>query len=213
MCTAQAGITSILSSSRMTFLGNSLKLSVILAVSMIASGCTAISGYKQHTIAAADTFIDCGALLHEPRAGGHFLLLGAGNNVKLKQSALDVLVCAQTDSTDSIYLAGPLLPVIPFFGFGGGVTPSYSEFVVINYSAGTTVNVAAEQSFEWCINPIPSDGKQYRCEKYLTGNTIEIPANSVLKLRQVFAEKAKFSVADTELEFDYKRGLYFLITG
>jgi len=197
----------------MTFLGNSLKLFVILAVVMIASGCTAISGYKQHTIAAADTFIDCGALLHEPRAGGHFLLLGAGNNVKLQQNALDVLVCAQTDSAESIYLAGPLLPVIPFFGLGGGSTPSYSEFVVINYSAGTTVNVAAEKSFDWCINALPSDGKQFRCEKYLPGNTIEIPANSVLKLRHVFAEKAKFSVADTELEFDYKRGLYFLITG
>ncbi len=190
-----------------------LKLFVILAVVMIASGCTAISGYKQHTIAAADTFIDCGALLHEPRAGGHFLLLGAGNNVKLQQNALDVLVCAQTDSAEAIYLAGPLLPVIPFFGLGGGSTPSYSEFVVINYSAGTTVNVAAEKSFDWCINALPSDGKQFRCEKYLPGNTIEIPANSVLKLRHVFAEKAKFSVADTELEFDYKRGLYFLITG
>lgn len=191
----------------------SLELFVTLAMMMIASGCTAIAGYKQHTLADADTFIDCGSLLHEPRAGGHVLLLGAGNNVKLKQNALDVLVCAQTDSAESIYLAGPLLPVIPFFGLGGGVTPSYSEFVVINYSAATTVNVAAEKSFEWCINPLPSDGKQFRCEKYLPGNTIAIPANSVLKLRQVFAEKAKFSVADSELEFDYKRGLYFLMTG
>lgn len=74
MFTAQASITSILSISRMTFWGNSLKLLVMLAVSMIASGCTAISGYKQHTIAAADTVIDYGALLHDPRAGGHFLL-------------------------------------------------------------------------------------------------------------------------------------------
>lgn len=197
----------------MAFWLKPLKLLVILAVMMVASGCTAIHGSKQHTIADADNFIDCGTLLYEPRAGGHFLLLGAGNHVKLKQNALDVLVCAQTDSAESIYLAGPLLPVIPFFGLGGSSTPAYSEFVVFNYSAGTTVNVAAEKSFEWCINPLPSDGKQFRCEKYLTGNTIEIPANSVLKLRQVFAEKAKFSVADTELEFSYERGLYFLITG
>ncbi|CAI3804343.1 hypothetical protein [Rheinheimera sp. MM224] len=190
-----------------------MKRLTIIFFAMLSVGCAAIGGYKQHTISTSDEYVDCGVILGEPRAGGLSKISGKGNSVTIKSETGNVLACSATTGNESLYLFGPLLPIIPMFGLGSSELPSHSEFSFINYSTNSSSTVTSLSTFEWCHAPLPEKGKTFHCDQYHSGDSVAIPANSALKVKLPFDEKHSFKVSETTVDFDYENGLYFIFTG
>lgn len=193
-----------------------MRLLPLLILLSLMSGCTAVMGVKQHTLSQSSstpksTEQDCGAMLGEPRAGGMLKMTGDGNSVLLRDEQQHVLVCATTDGADSMYLMGPLLPIIPMFGVGADDTPRWAEFIVVNYSNKANVLLAAEVPMQFCTTALQKNS--FRCDTYSDGQTIEIPPQSVSRVRQPFSASPRLLINRQPLDFHYQQNLFFVFTG
>lgn len=188
-----------------------MRLIILLILLSLTSGCTALMGIQQHTLAQSSEHEDCGALAGEPRAGGMFKLSGAGTSIRLQDEQQHVLVCSDTAGAQSTYSFGPLLPLVPMFGIGDDSQPEWAEFIVINYSTSAAVTLSATLPLQHCTSAL--SGNISRCTHYSDGPTVTLPPQSVSRLRHRFAPESRLSINSTPLLFRYEKGVYFVFAG
>lgn len=186
---------------------------LILGAVVVCNGCVGILGIQQHSVAGADGFVDCGRVLGEPRAGGVSLLSGEGNAIRIKSQTQDVMICGNTIGSDSQYLVGPILPVIPLFGLGAKRQPQESEFLMFNYSNKAATTIMFSHQMRACIGNWPIQTGVFDCEELSPDLRIIIPPLSAARVKTPFQSEHLFDVEGQKVKFIYGENLFFMITG
>jgi hypothetical protein len=159
---------------------------------LVLSGCTGVVGYRFPSPGEGGVHVDCGALAGDTGTGLAWQLSGPGNAVEVE--AVGLVICAEASSDESLYLVGPILPVIPMFGLGSSGTGDV-RFVLVTSSEEAPVQVRAP------------DGREHLVE---AGAPVEI----VLP----WAERFDFVVIPPDGEplpvsFRPARGTFVIVTG